>query len=316
LVGEHGLATRPPVRVGRDVGGQTCGAGAGVEVVDDRVGGSQEQAVAPGVVVGQPRRKRGVRGGLVGADVNAPGVDVEADPGRVAAAQRQRRRGLGAGVKPHDFRQRQRPGLGGDVAQHPASGDRRQLAVISNQPHTRALALRVSDHRVQTCGRRHAGLIDDDQRVRSDVGEPLRCSERRGVVRIGAVDVLVEGVGGRAQVLPEHDRRGRGRGQSEDMSARAAPRMRQCGHGGGLARPGRRQGKFYAASAKCHLGHEGGLALVEGFAACVGVGECQTHVLGGRDTAIQPVRRGQNSGLGSEHVAAGEFRDTVAAVDA
>lgn len=48
LIGEHDFTTWPPVRVSLDEGGQTGSAGAGLEVVDDRVGGpQQQQAVAP-----------------------------------------------------------------------------------------------------------------------------------------------------------------------------------------------------------------------------------------------------------------------------
>ena len=52
-------------------------------------------------LVGQPRGEGGVSGGLLGADVDAPGVKVETDPGGVPAAQRQRGGGFGSGVKPH-----------------------------------------------------------------------------------------------------------------------------------------------------------------------------------------------------------------------
>ena len=174
----------------------------------------------------------------------------------------------------------------------------------------------MGDHGVQTGGGGHAGLVDHDEGVGTDLGEPVRSAVDRGVVLIGAVHVLVEGVSGCAQVFAEHDRRGRGGGQPEDLSAGAAPGVRQGGHGGGFARPRRGQREPDAAAAEGHLGHQSGLAVVEGFAARGGVREGQTHVCRGRDTAIELVRCGQDSPLGGEDVSAGVGRGAVAAVDA
>ena len=118
---QHGLAARRRVRVCLvERRGQPCGACPDVEFVDDRVGGSQQQAVAAGVLVGLPGGEGGVGGGLFGADVDAAGIEVEADPGGVPAAQREGGGGFGAGVKPHHLREREGSGVGGDVAQHPA----------------------------------------------------------------------------------------------------------------------------------------------------------------------------------------------------
>ena len=58
-------------------------------------------------------------------------------------------------------------------------------------------------------------------------GRTVKVDDLRGLVRVGRPHVLVHGVGGRAQVLAEHDRRVGSRGQADDVSARAAPRVRQ-----------------------------------------------------------------------------------------
>ena len=80
-------------RVG--VGGQSVGAGAGVECVDDVVGRREQDGVRAGGQVGPPRLVGHVGGGLVGADVDAVVVDVEADAGRVGVVQREPGGGLG-----------------------------------------------------------------------------------------------------------------------------------------------------------------------------------------------------------------------------
>ena len=75
--------------------------------------------------------------------------------------------------EPHDFGQGECVGGLGDVAQNTAGRDRRQLAVITDQAHTGALAQRVGDHRVQPGGGGLAGLVDDDQRVGPNAVEPV-----------------------------------------------------------------------------------------------------------------------------------------------
>ena len=88
---------------GVGVGGQAVGAGAGVELVDDVVGRGEQDGVPAGGQVGPPRLVGHVGGGLVGADVDAVVVDVEADAGRVGVVQRQAGGGFGGGLEPHDF---------------------------------------------------------------------------------------------------------------------------------------------------------------------------------------------------------------------
>ena len=122
------------------MGGEAVGAGAGVEVVDDVVGGGEQEAVARRRPVGPPRSVGHVGGGFVGADVDAVVVDVEADAGGVGVVQRQPGGGFGGGVEPHDFGQGERVGGFGDVAQHPAGRDRGQLAVVADQAHAGAFA--------------------------------------------------------------------------------------------------------------------------------------------------------------------------------
>ncbi|SLC74304.1 Uncharacterised protein [Mycobacteroides abscessus subsp. abscessus] len=99
-----------PVRQRRftpDVGdtriGDAVAAGPGVELIDGRVGGGQQQAVASSFDVGAPRVVRHVGGGGIGADMDALRIDVEAQSGGVSGPQGQGGGGLGFGVEPYEF---------------------------------------------------------------------------------------------------------------------------------------------------------------------------------------------------------------------
>ena len=89
MIGEHGFAARAPLGVGLGERGQPGGTGADVEFVDDGVGGGEQQGVAARALIGQPCLKRHVGGGLVGTDMHAAVVDVEADARRVPGPQSQ-----------------------------------------------------------------------------------------------------------------------------------------------------------------------------------------------------------------------------------
>ena len=221
LVGQHHRGRQR----GLGVGGQPVVTGAGVERVDDVVGGGEQDAVGTGREVGAPRLIGHVCGGLVGADVHAVLIDVEADARRIGVVQREPGGGFGRRLEPHDLAEGQGVGGLGDVAQDTARRDGRQLAVVTDQTHAGALAQRVGDHRVQARGGGLSGLVDDDERVGSHLVEPVGNTGGCGLVRVGGEDVLVEGVGGGPEVLPEDDRRVGGGGQTDDVAARTAPRM-------------------------------------------------------------------------------------------
>ena len=93
-------------------------------------------------------------------------------PGGVAGAQREGGGAFGGGGEPHQLREGERVGVGGDVAQHAAGGDRGELAVVADQAHAGAAGQGVVDDRVEVEGAGLAGLVDDDQRVVVDAVEP------------------------------------------------------------------------------------------------------------------------------------------------
>src|SRR6476659_536286 len=93
LVGQHHCAGARGV----GVGGEAVDAGAGVERADDVGGGGQQYGVCAGGQVGSPRVVGHVGGGVVGADMDAVVVDVEADAGRVGVVQRQPGGSFGGG---------------------------------------------------------------------------------------------------------------------------------------------------------------------------------------------------------------------------
>ena len=61
-----------------------------------------------------------------------------------------------------------------DVAEHAAGADRSKLLIITNQPDTRPAAESELNGGVEGEGVGHAGLVNDDQRRRSDPRRPLR----------------------------------------------------------------------------------------------------------------------------------------------
>ena len=84
--------------------------------------------------------------------------------------------------------------MGGvDVAEHPAGAGGGALPVVPDQQHPPAPAGDEADGGVQLRGRRQPGLVDDDQRVRADLGDPLRAVGFG--VSVSLVDQFVQGVG-------------------------------------------------------------------------------------------------------------------------
>ncbi len=72
------------------------------------------------------------------ADVDSVVVEVVAERGLVALAQRQRRLGLGGIGEPHQLVQPNRAVGGGDIPQHATGADGGELPVVADQPHRRA----------------------------------------------------------------------------------------------------------------------------------------------------------------------------------
>ena len=61
-----------------------------------------------------------------------------------------------------------------DVAEDAAGSDRGELLIITDQPDTRPAVDGEPDCGVEGEGVGHAGLVDDDQRRRSDPRRPVR----------------------------------------------------------------------------------------------------------------------------------------------
>ena len=119
----------------------------------------------------------------------------------------------------------------GDVAQHAAGADRGELLVVADQAHRPAAVHDVLDRFREVTGSGHPGLVDDDEGVRADRGDPLR----DGDAGLQGVDELREGVGAGADLLPQYGCRGGGWGQPDDRAVVAGPRTGQHPHRGGLA---------------------------------------------------------------------------------
>ena len=190
--------------------GETVQAGAFVEFGDLFVGGRQQDGVPPGCDVGGPGGIGHVGGVLVGADVHALVVDVERDAGGIAVAHRQTGRAFAGIGEPHDGRKGQGVVACGDVADHPAGRDRRQLLVVADQAHAGSAREGVADDGVKVEGGCYAGFVDDEQRVRADGCEPFAGGivgggrVRSAVGGFGELNEFGHGVGGDAGVFGEN----------------------------------------------------------------------------------------------------------------
>jgi hypothetical protein len=91
-------------------------------------------------------------------------------PGGVAVPEGDGGRGLGRVGEAHQLGQRGNAVPRGDLAQHPAGGHRGQLLRIADQPDAATAPQDVLGGPGQLHGASHAGLVNDDQRARPDVG--------------------------------------------------------------------------------------------------------------------------------------------------
>ena len=116
----------------------------------------------------RPRRRRPCRRRLVGADMHAPVVDVEADAGGIAVAHARLAAlsaGSGSGPPSTGCRASWRAAMS---LHHPAGRDRGQLLVVADQAHAGAAGQGVADDGVEVEGRCLAGFVDDEQGVGAD----------------------------------------------------------------------------------------------------------------------------------------------------
>ena len=192
--------------------GESVGACAGVQLGDEVAGGGQHDRVAAGGAVVAPGVVGVIGAGGEVADVDALLVEVVAQRGGVAVAQRERggsfcvvgcpcgRVSYGVG-EPHDLGQRDRALAGSDVAQHPACADRGELLVVADQTNRPAPGQHERDRLVQVRGAGHAGFVDHDERVGADGGEPVApAGEVRSVGDLGVAAGREPGLGGRVEV--------------------------------------------------------------------------------------------------------------------
>ena len=146
-----------------------------------------------------------------------------------------------------------------DVAEDAAGADRGELLIITNQSDTRTAVDGEPDGGVEGQGVGHAGLVDDDQRRRSDRGHPIRQPAMvEGPGQFG------QSVGADAGLLTEDGGCGSGRGEADAPGRRLRSRP-----GLGRAWPWsslRRRGRSRAAAAhqRCTSAGQGTLAPYPG----------------------------------------------------
>ena len=289
-VGELHLGT------GGAVGGEPVGAGAGVELRDQLAGGGEHHRVPAGGAVRGPRRV-GLRGdGARVADVQPAVVEVEADPGRVARAQRERRGGFRGVGEAHHLGQGDRAGGLGDVAEHPAGADRGELRVVTDQPDAAAAVEHEIEDPGEVGGAGHAGLVEEHQRAGADPPYPLRT-----VAGVQGVQQLGQGVRLPADLLAEHRGRGGGRRQPDDLPAAVPPGTGEDRHRGGLAGPSRSERELYPRAGGGEFTDQLRLPGVELDPVGGGLRQRQIDGQGGDDPAVAAAGRGEDPLLGVEH---------------
>ncbi len=242
-------------------------------------------------------------------------VEVEAERGGLAFAQRE---GGGAfcGVgEPEEFGEPEGAVVGLDVAQDAAGADRGELLVVADEPDAAAALQDVGDGVVEGDGVGHAGFVDDHQGLGSDALVP-----GGGVAEAGGdvPDEFGERVVVAVHLGSELGCCGGGRGESDDVAAGRGPGHRQGVHGGGLARSGRRDRELHAGPGGRHFAHEEDLAGVElDPVRCAfekrqvdrgRVGDHPAVLAGGGDEALF----GLQDASGGEQLGAGDVVDAVA----
>ncbi len=147
-------------------------------------------------------------------------VEVVAEGGGVAVAQGEGGVGFCGVGEPHDFVESGGAVAGDDVAEDAAGRDGVELLVVADEPDAGAALDRPTDQVVQAQCVGHAGLVDDDQRVRINLVHPIGGSGLGDLV-----GQLVQGVGvdALAEFLAELGGDGRGRGEGEHIAAAVAP---------------------------------------------------------------------------------------------
>ena len=108
------------------------------------------------------------------ADMNTAMIEIEAECSGIAFPQGERGLCFGRVGEAVELGELQGAVTVHDVAEDAAGTDRGELLIITDQPDTRAAIDGEPDGGVEGEGVGHAGLVDDDQRRRTDRGRPVR----------------------------------------------------------------------------------------------------------------------------------------------
>ena len=148
--------------------------GAAVEFSDELAGGSEHDRVQSNRSILNPSGE-----GIIGdlgeiTDMNTAMIEIEAECAGIAVPQGERGFWFGRVGEAVQLGKLQGAVNVLDVAEDAAGSDRGELLIITNQPDTRPAADGEPDCGVEGQGVGHAGLVDDDQRRRSDPRHPVR----------------------------------------------------------------------------------------------------------------------------------------------
>jgi hypothetical protein len=185
-------------------GGEPVVAGALVELADQLPGGGEHDRIEAAAPVGLPGREDffGERGEV--ADMHSSLVEVEAERFGPAVAEGEGGGAFGGVGEPVQLSKPDRSVGVGDVAEHPASADRGELLVVTDQPNTAAASDDEIDGGVQGQSVGHPGLVDHHQGRRPNPAGPAG-----QVVAVEGPGEFGEGVGDSADLVAELRRGGR-----------------------------------------------------------------------------------------------------------
>lgn len=192
------------------------------------------------------------------ADVDASLVEVEPERSRASLPQRQRRGRLHRVGEADHLSEPHRAVLGVDLTQHAAGLNRGELVVVADQPDAAAAADDERHRGLQGERVSHARLVDDHQRVRSDLPAPgWKAAGRQ------PLGEDVQRVGLASQLLGQRGGRGGRRSHSEYVTAGLAPRRCQRAHRRRLAGTGWGDRQLQTFAGRRHPAHQVHLARVQ-----------------------------------------------------
>ena len=229
-IADTGLVSVPQTHLWPGCGTvQTMITGSAVELSDELARGGEHDRVESGRSILNPSGE-GILGDLGEiTDMNTALIEIEAECAGIAVPQGERGLCFGRVGEAVQLCETQRAVALLDVAEHAAGADRGELLIITDQSDTRPAVDGEPDGGVEGQSVGHAGLVDDDQRRRSDPvaqsGSPLLRSDQVSLAKVSVRMPVCS---------PSTAAAAAGWGEADDVAAVFGPREGEGAHGRGL----------------------------------------------------------------------------------